>query len=278
MLLSSWLRTKQHWQDDFLAKFQDTKTRKNCMIAKSKRVRDCFLIWSQEVAAAPYQALPTISRSGNRIVNPQKVQAPMNFAWFMTFQQYCNRTGTPTVFSCIIQYSENITAARFSLRFLPPPGTGTRRGPEQFTMWCSFLGCTSLILSWRQHHSTMVTAVNGRHVAPPGEKLASLFSSLVNEAFRNQTKCWKKYGVLSKATSWGDITWRCLCMFLAFSKKCVKAAAVPKGLWCKLASAHGLPAMMAFIRCGNKPCCQSMWSNVQGFIGNHLLQSDFSIT
>ena len=143
----------------------------------------------------------------------------MNFAWFMTFQQYCNRTGTLIVFSCIIQYSENITAARFSLRFLPPPGTGTWRGPEQFTMWCSFLGCTSFILSSRQHHCTMVTPVNRRHVAPPGEKLASLFSSLVNEAFRNQTKCWKKYGVLSKATSWGDITWRYLCMFLVFFSK-----------------------------------------------------------
>ena len=83
---------------------------------------------------------------------------------------------------------------------------------------------------------------------------------------------------LSKATFWGDITWRCLCSIhvSCFSPKCVKAAAVPKGLWCKLASAHGLPAMMAFIHCGNKPCCQSMWINVQGFIGNSLLQRYFS--
>jgi len=64
------------------------KCAKTAWLQTQSRAGEWFLIWSQEVAAAPYQSLPTISRSGNRIssigswlgVNPQKVQASMNFA------------------------------------------------------------------------------------------------------------------------------------------------------------------------------------------------------
>ena len=53
LTVSFHLRTKKQWQDEFLTKFQDTKTRKNCMMQTRSGHGLGFLIWSQEVAAAP---------------------------------------------------------------------------------------------------------------------------------------------------------------------------------------------------------------------------------
>ena len=141
------------------------------------------------------------------------------------------------VLSCIIQYSENMTAARFSLRSLPPPGAGTRRRPEPLTMWCSFLGCTSSFLSSRQHHCTMVPTVNGCHVAPPGEKLVSLLhiqlprvswmrlSGTKQNAERSMVSLSKlPLGVTSR-----DVAYAAYCTYLLFFSEIPKGSCSSQG-------------------------------------------------
>ena len=251
--LTGWLPCK-------VPRHQNTQ---NCMIAKSKRVRDCFLIWSQEVAAAPYHALPTISRSGNRIssisswlgVNHQKVQASTDLACFIRFQQYCNRTGTPLV-SGIIMYHpvfREHDSCSLQLKVI-----ATARNRHTAKTWAAHNVMQFLGLHFIHRELKTTPLYHGAHgkwmpccpswweacefVAHPAS------SSLVNKAFRNPNKTLKEVWCPSPnyLLVWHHVT---LLMqhtvhISCFSQKYLKAAAVLKGLWCKLASA-GLPVMMA---------------------------------